>query len=211
MGKRNAQRWGKWELGGRRRVGRVQCAWPDRTGVFGAGEGGQDAGGWSGASQALGDPGPRPRTELLGCQGRRSRAAWGSPSAPAREQLRARGPGPLFGALITPARLPRALRARQAGGRPWRWRGAAARGCLPSRSGPHPWRTANGAQPALGLSGVSLPKPISPQSAFPKSCKQPPWPVLGRGGEAGWVGRGRWGRGWGHPPYRSLPWMRLPW
>lgn len=52
----------------------------------------------------------------------------------------------------------------------------------------HLLRAANGAQPAQGLSGVSRSEPISAQSAFPKSCKQPPWPVLGRSGRLGRAG-----------------------
>lgn len=35
---------------------------------------------------------------------------------------------------------------------------------------------------------MSRPEPISAQSAFPKSCKQPPWLVLGRGGRLGRAG-----------------------
>lgn len=40
---------------------------------------------------------------------------------------------------------------------------------------------------------MSRPEPISAQSAFPKSCKQLPWPALGRGrrlGRAGAMGPG---------------------
>jgi hypothetical protein len=119
-----------------------------------------------------------------------------------------RGRGPLFGVLITPERLPRAFCGR--GGAGGLGAGGSSELGLPSPPlSPHLRPSANGAQPAWGLSGVSRPEPISAQSAFPKSCKQPPWPVLERGGS--WVGRGRWGRGWGHPPYRSLPWMWLPW
>lgn len=118
-------------------------------------------------------------------------AAWGRRS-PARQRRREsssvpRGRKPLFGALITRERLPRALRGapEQAAAS---LKGAVARGCPPNHSRLHPPRTANGAQPARGLSGVSRPEPISVLSAFPKSCKQPPWPVLGRSGRLGRAG-----------------------
>lgn len=137
---------------------------------------------------SLWGPGASPLAEPPRCPGRRGRAAWGLLPAPGREQLRASGPGTSLRSRNYSRAAPTGfLRARR-GGRSLRWREAAARGCLPRRCHPHPRRKANGAQPDQGLSGVSCPEPISSQSAFPKSCKQPPGPVLGRGGSLGRAG-----------------------
>lgn len=172
-------------------VGRVQCAWPDHTGVQEAA--GQNSGPWNGASQAPGAPATNPQAGLLGCRGHRARppGAASCPLVPGREQLRALGLGTFLP-------IPNYSRAVPTG---FLWR-AGARGLGSGgsdglRLSSPPPRAANGVQPARGLSWVSRPEPISAQSAFPKSCKQSPG--SGEEREAGSGGGDGAGGGVTHP------------
>lgn len=139
------------------------------------------------------------RAGLLGCLG--------------REQLRASGPP---ASLRSPnywrAAPPGFLRRGGAGGwgRREPWRGAAFPPLSPALP-PHTLGRPLMERSRLGgLSGVSRPEPISAESAFPKSCKQPPWPVLERGGRLGRGGGEGAGGGVTHPTGLLLG-MRLPW
>lgn len=120
VGKRNAQ--GTGEMGaGWGTPGWAECSVHGQITQVSKGEGGQDSGPWSGASQAPGAPARSPRAGLLG-----SRAAWGRPlarpPAPGREQLRASGPGTsLWSPNYSRAAPTGFLRARRSG-RPSRWR-----------------------------------------------------------------------------------------
>ena len=134
-------------------VGRVQCAWPDHTGVQRRG-GGRPSGAGAEPARPLGRRRGAHRLGSWGAEG----AGAGPPEAvrsparspaPGREQLRARGPGPLFGDLITRERLPRAS-CRHAGAVSLGAGGAEAWGCPPCHPRLHPLRAANGAQPAQG-------------------------------------------------------------
>lgn len=152
-GKRNAQ--GLGEVGaGWGTPGLAECSVHGQITQVSKGGGGRTSGAGAEPARPLG---PRRGAHRLGSWGAEGAGA-GPPEAvrsparspaPGREQLRARGPGPLFGDLITRERLPRAS-CRHAGAVSLGAGGAEAWGCPPCHPRLHPLRAANGAQPAQG-------------------------------------------------------------